>query len=354
MAQPNRLKSADSEDSIVEACLGTLRTLGRSVVVEFVEQPAARGAVPAHDGLLRIRFRSGRPARFLVEVKRTHLSYTLASGIIERVKATRDDWVLFAPYVAGPIGHHLTAHEVSYVDAVGNCHLETKAGGLLAHVEGKRIARGGSESTGVRLPGYQLIFAILAQPDLLGQPVRRVAAAAGVGKTAVGDQLRRLAQQGLIAKTPKGGVMLRRRELLDRWLAAYPDVVRPGWYQGRYRTRAKDPEEIERLIADVWGKRRWALGGGAAAWLMNRFYRGNATVVHVDASLNDELRRLRALPDEHGDLTILRTPGTAVYAGPQPHLVHPLLVYTELMSSEDARMREAAEGVRREFLEDEA
>jgi hypothetical protein len=154
MAQPNRLKSADSEDSIVEACLRTLRTLGRSVVLEFVEQPAARGAVPPHDGLLRIRFQSGRPARFLVEVKRTHLSYTLASGIIERVKATRDDWVLFAPYVAGPVGHHLTAHEVSYVDAVGNCHVETKAGGLLAHVEGKKIARGGSESTGVRLPGY--------------------------------------------------------------------------------------------------------------------------------------------------------------------------------------------------------
>jgi hypothetical protein len=260
--------------------------------------------------------------------------------------------VLFAPYVPGPIGSHLAAHEVSYVDAVGNCHLETEGRGLLAHVEGKRIARGGSASTGVRLQGYELTFAILAQPDLLREPVRRIAVAAGIGKTAVGNQLQRLAHQGLIARTAKRSAILRRRELLDRWLTAYSDVVRPAWYLGRYRTRASDPEDVERLIASVWGKRCWALGGGAAAWRMNRFYRGSATVLHVDASPSDELRRLRALPDEQGDLTLLRTPGTAAYAGVEPNLVHPLLVYTELMTSEDPRLRETAEKVRREHLEE--
>jgi hypothetical protein len=354
MARSKARKSLDSEDAIVRACLGALRTLGRSIEVELVEPPAPKAAAQAADAVLRIRFGSGRSERFLVETKRTHLSYALASGIIAQVKAkdTRDNWVLFAPYVPGPIGNHLAAHELSYVDAVGNCHLETKTAGLLAHVEGKRVARGGSASTGVRLPGYQLIFAILAQPDLLGQPVRKIATVAGIGKTAVGDQLQRLARQGLITRTLNRGAIPRRRDLLDRWLSAYPDVVRPAWHQGRYRTRASDPEEIEQLIADAWGKRRWSVGGGAAAWRMNRFYRGAGTLIHVDAAANDELRRLGALPDEQGDLTILRTPGTAAYAGAQPHLVHPLLVYTELMTSEDPRLREAAEKVRQEFMKD--
>jgi hypothetical protein len=352
MARATAQKLLDAEDVVVRACLDTLRALGRSVALEFRAPAGAKALLESADAVLKIRFRSGRPERFLVEIKRTHLSYALASGIIARVKATRDHWVLLAPYVPGPIGSHLAAHGISYVDAVGNCHLETENGGLLAHVEGKRAARGGG-STGVRLPGYQLMFAILAQPDLLGQPVRKIAAAAGTGKTAVGDHLKRLAQQGLIARTPKRSAILRRRDLFDRWLSAYPDVVRPAWYQGRYRTRASDPEEIERLVANAWGKRRWSLGGGAAAWRMNGFYRGSDTVIHVDAAPNDELRRLRALPDEEGNLTILRTPGTVAYAGTQSHIVHPLLVYTELMASEDPRLREAAEKVRREFLEDD-
>src|SRR5690348_15803888 len=40
--------------------------------------------------------------------------------------------------------------------------------------------------------------------------------------------------------------------------------------------------------------------------------------------------------------TILRTPGTVAYAGPEPRLAHPLLVYTEMMTSTDPRTREAA------------
>jgi hypothetical protein len=352
MPRRNVPKMLDAEDAVVRACLGTLRALGGSVELDFRAQASSKTPAETADAVLKVRFRSRRPERFLVEVKRSHLSYALASGIIARVNATPDNWILFAPYVPGPIGSHLAAHDVSYVDAVGNCHLETKSGGLLAHVEGKRVARGGSGSIGVRLPGYQLAFAILAQPDLLGQPVRKIAAAAGIGKTAVGDHLQRLAQQGLIARTPKRSAILRRRDLLDRWLAAYPDVVRPAWYQGRYRTRASDPEEIERLVADAWGKRRWSFGAGAAAWRMNGFYRGGDTVIHVDAVPSDELRRLRALPDEDGNLTILRTPGTVAYAGTQSHIVHPLLVCTELMASQDPRLREAAEKVRREFLED--
>jgi hypothetical protein len=130
-------------------------------------------------------------------------------------------------------------------------------------------------------------------------------------------------------------------------------VVRPAWLRGRYRTKDKDPERIERQIADVWDDRRWAFGAGAAAWRMNRYYRGDETVIHVDSVPTDELRRLGALRSDDGPLAILVTPGTTPYAGPEPHLAHPLLVYTELITSADPRMREAAEEIRGQFLKEE-
>jgi hypothetical protein len=131
-------------------------------------------------------------------------------------------------------------------------------------------------------------------------------------------------------------------------------VVRPSWLQGRYRTKDQDPERIERQIADVWDDRRWAFGAGAAAWRMNRHYRGGETVIHVDSAPMDELRRLGALRSDDGPLAILVTPGTTAYAGVEPHLAHPLLVYTELVTSADPRMREAAGELREQFLNEES
>ena len=146
----------------------------------------------------------------------------------------------------------------------------------------------------------------------------------------------------------------RKRELFDRWLAAYPDVVRPSWLQGRYRTQDNDPETMERQIATAWGKAKWAYGGGAAAWRMNHFYRGEELVLHVASPSTEEIRRLRALRSDDGILTVLRTPGTTAYAGSALHLAHPLLVYSEMIASMDPRMREAAEKLRERFLAGES
>jgi hypothetical protein len=56
----------------------------------------------------------------------------------------------------------------------------------------------------------------------------------------------RLERQGLIHR--KRGTIVDQRALLDRWLSAYAEVVRPAWLVGRYRAQARDPEAVERMI----------------------------------------------------------------------------------------------------------
>jgi hypothetical protein len=347
MSAPAR-KSRLGLDPLVEACLKTVQTLGPSIETEFMDRRTPGDA----DGELQVvaRPRSGR-ARFLVRTSRTHLSYALASGFIEQVRRHKGRWILFAPYVPSKIGQHLAEHSLSYADTVGNCHIELDGQGLLGHIEGKKPARDVATRSAGRVPSHQLVFAVLAQPELLNEPIRQIAVAAGVGKTAAADQLLRLEQQGLIHRGR--GVIVDRRALLDRWLSAYAEVVRPAWLVGRFRPQARDPEAVERMIEAAWRKRSWAYGGTAAAWRMARFYRGEETVLHVNAAPTEEaLRQLRVVPDRSaGPLTILWTPGTIAYAGTAPHLAHPLLVYTEMMASADPRAREAAAELRERVLE---
>jgi hypothetical protein len=336
-------------DPLVEACLDTLRATDPSLRV----QGAARSERRAPEGGENpLTLRVGRETVvFALRVTRTHLSYALAAGFTERGRAARRaPTLLFAPYVPAPIGRHLAEHGVSYADAAGNCHVMLARGRLLAHVEGKKPTRNASARSGGRAPGRQLLFAILAEPALLAEPVRTIAAAAGLGKSTAALHLEQLVTEGLIARTKAGLAVARPAELLDRWLLAYEQSVRPAWLIGRYRTPTADPEDLERDLEKAWGAQAWALGGGAAAWRMTRFYRGPDTVLHVAGLEREMLRPLRMLAADDGPITVLRTPGTLAYKGSAPHLAHPLLVYSEMVISSDVRMREAATEVRERFL----
>jgi len=327
-------------DSLRDGCLGTLHSLGQSVSAQLVPR----------DGRSILHLKLGANAArlsFELRTTRTHLSYSLATGLIEDGRRIAAPWLLFAPYVPGPIGRHLASERVNYVDAVGNCHIDT-GGRLVAHVEGKKVVR----KPGIRVPGvrsHQLLFALLAQPDLVEAPIRTVALAAGIGKSAAQEQLGRLNTQGVLDYYPARG-LIQRRQLLDRWLTAYAEAVRPTWLIARYRPQVTDPEALEALIERVCAKRVWAYGGTAAACSMLQSHLGTETVLHLAEVPVDLLGQLQAVPASDGPLTILHTPGALAYQGAKPHLAHPLLVYTELLTSTEPRAAAVADAVREQFL----
>jgi len=339
-----------TEHDLVEGCLASIRALSPELVVSFSPSNETKDRL-GFDGELQVAF--ARPVgsrRYLVQVKRTHLSYALVDGLLGKLREVQKPWVLFAPHVAPPMGRYLAERQVSFVDAVGNLHLLGRDGrNLLAHIEG-RAPRRQASGHGMRLPAHLVNFALLAQPSLVQEPVRAIALAAGVSKTAVADQLQRLEEQGFLARTREGPRLLRHGELLDRWVAAYLDVVRPRWLVGRFRAQATDVEALERQIESGLSDLTWAFGGGAAAWRMTRFHRGEQTVVHIAGAPTDLAGRIRWLPSREGNLSLLDTRAPLAFEGIAPHLAHPLLVYSEMLASQDVRTREAAEEIRRQFL----
>src|ERR1041385_2820621 len=131
------------------------------------------------DAVLRLKTAQGR-FEFLVELKRTNLTYAIAEGPAARGrKELKRPWILFAPYVTREMGRHLAQHGLNYIDEPGNCRLQVGEDHI-AVIEGLRPARAHGRGRGVGAAGYQVLFAILAKPDLLNAPVRTLADEAGV------------------------------------------------------------------------------------------------------------------------------------------------------------------------------
>jgi hypothetical protein len=103
---------------------------------------------------------------------------------------------------------------------------------------------------------------------------------------------------------------------------------------------------VERVCSDL----SWAFGGIAAASRMASMDRGTETVLHLAEIPDGLLERLQAVPAPNGPITILHTPGTLAYQGIKSHLAHPLLVYSELLTSTEPQAVSAANRVRAQFL----
>ena len=309
--------------------------------------------------------------RLAVEVKSTHLTQSLADHAIHRRSSLERPWLLLAPLIGSEIARYLVEHQVNYLDQRGNCHIQLGEN-YLAHIEGRSGPRRRPIDKGVRAAGFQVLFALLANPELCRQPLRTIAKAADVSTQPVFDMLHRLVAQGLMVRAKKGYIWLegRRADALDQWLVGYQNIVRPKLIVDTYRTPDRDPRALEERIAPILSTREltWRWGGAAAAHKLTGHYRGSRTVLHIEdmpGELPGELRALRASNrilrapganhphhwPEDGNLVILDAFGSESLAGATSDTAHPLLVYSEMMLGHDERMREAGGEVFDRYLE---
>jgi hypothetical protein len=324
-----------------------------------------RGPGPRPDADLVLTTPEG-DYELLVETKRTHLTYATADYLLAMwqnamqhnlwtnqqhlPRPQKQPWILFAPYVPPKIGQHLADEGANYIDLEGNCRLRL-GDRYIAAIEGRVPERKDPEGRGLRAAGYQVLFAILAKPELLDEGVVKIGDLAGAGKTTAADTLEKLEREGFLTTIQNHRRLVRPGALLDRWLVGYANAVRPRLLVGRYRTQDKDPEELERRVEDVLGNdTEWAWGGGAAAMKLTQHYRGETTILHMAKPHPDLTRRLRAQRDADGPLVLLKAPGRLAFDGVLPRTVHPLLIYTELLATGNERAREAALDLRQRYL----
>ncbi len=302
------------------------------------------------DAMLELTTPRGR-RRLLVEEKGSHLSQALVSDLIARASSrATTPLILFAPYVSPDMGALLVSHGINFVDRVGNCHLDL-GGRYVGHVEGRKLRQSSDAPGGIRAPGFRLIFALLVEPDLLNASARELARASGVSLGTASNILRRLEHDRIVVRTKSKRHLVRRDDLVERWIAGYAETLRPQLFGGRFQTPDKDPPTLEGRVAGLLGQDgTWAWGGAAAAFRLTKHYRSDETVLHVEAASSDLPKRLRAIPHSSGRLILLGVPGPLAFRGQVPRTVHPLLIYTELVLTGSDRAREAAAELRDRFL----
>ncbi|MBI4594200.1 MAG: hypothetical protein HY728_08285 [Candidatus Rokubacteria bacterium] len=264
--------------------------------------------------------------------------------------------ILFADYVSPGNAQRLTEAEVDYVDAAGN---------LLIHRPGKlHLLKSGArprtlaESRPARLfmpSGLQVLFVLLVEPAAAEMPYRELAVHSGVALGSIAVIMNELKGKGYLTRHRDEARLVRRRELLERWVSGYSEQLRPKLLVGVFVAPEKDAGANWQHLREVLRQRQIdsAVTGGLAADELTHHYRGEDLTAFVSVWPKGVLQQLRWLPSPTGPITLLRQFCPAVrwsMGGEQP-VAHPLLVYAELLHSGRERERETARMIYERYLE---
>ena len=276
---------------------------------------------------------------FAAEVKNT-LTRAMLGGAIQQLRTYPEKGLLVTRYVTPQMADLLKEMDIPFADAAGNAYINEPP--LFIFIKGNKPVDKYRERASIRAfqpTGLQVVFALLCNPGLENAPFREIAEIADVALGTVGWVIRDLKQMGhLIDMGKRGRRLIRKEKLLNRWVTTYPDQLRPKKLLAHYRATDVDWWKNTKLAAfqAYWG-------GEIAATILTKYLKPQIVTIYTRQPLGELLLKNKIKKDPNGDIEILKAFWKFEYNWPYRNLVHPLLIYADLLATGDTRNIETAE-----------
>ena len=272
---------------------------------------------------------------------------------IEKEMIDRQPSLLVTDHLLSGLRERLRLNGFSYLDETGNIFLKGK--GLLILVEAgsreKPERRVKAENRAFTKTGLPLVFDILQNPDGLKKTRRELAELYGMAVGNVHNVLEGLQHGGYLVGTGttrnKQYRLVDKRRLLNAWILAYGEELKPDLYVGGFRFLKEEGPESWKTLSFRNNRTVW--GGEPAADLLTQYLRPAELTIYTEEETRHLLKTYRLVPDETGTIKVYRkfwqyedkeTPGVAPV----------LLVYADLLLTGDPRSAETAQKIYDEYL----
>ena len=307
------------------------------VQVEFDEMEPVHHIGQRADCVLRMVMH-GKETRYYAEVK-ANVTKTDKLLMMMRKGGLEHPFLLVAKYINGHMAEQLKRDGIEFIDTAGNAFINQPP--LYIFVKGNRppdIVKHIPVKRAFKPAGLRTIYAFLCNPGLENKTYREIAAVTDVALGTVDWIMKELKHLGyLLDMGKRGNRLIQKEKLLQRWVTAYPEQLRPKLTLGRFRgeygwwqQKTLDPFEAQ------WG------GEVAAAKLTQYLQPQIITIYITPEKLNQLLIGNRLKRDPIGDVEILERFWKPAELWTHKDVVHPILIYADLLATGNERNIETA------------
>lgn len=285
--------------------------------------------------------------------------------LANQVKQLPIEAVLVADYINPNMAKRLKTMEVQFIDTVGNGYLNQPP--VYVYVTGNKqqdihaVPRQGINRA-FDATGLKVIYGFLCDLNLVDTTYREIAERTGAALGTVGRVLNDLKEIGFIVDRGrgKGRRLVHKRKLLDRWVEAYPEKLRPKQHVGDFV--ANDPYWWKQINAEEYGA-YW--GGEIAAAKYTNYLKPQVATLYFPENTGKRLlakAKLRKMREgEVGVQALVRAyrpfwpidDETQLYRNKDveiPGVVNPILAYADLIATGDSRNLETARMIYERYI----
>ena len=275
---------------------------------------------------------------FAVEVKLV-LTKVEIGLIAKKLMDFEEKGLLVTRYVTPQNADLLKDMDIPFLDTAGNAYINYPP--LYVFIKGNKLDEDPQTKQiqrAFRPAGLQVLFVLLCNPGIEKEPLREIARAADVALGTVNRVIKELEKMGyLIDMGRRGRRLVRKDNLLKRWITSYPEQLRPKQTKARFKAPTHDwwkDIDIQDFGA-FWG-------GETAAALLTKYLKPEVVTIYTLKPIGKLVlkNRLRRHPD--GNVEILNVFWNFENNRINKNLVHPILIYADLMATGDNRNIEVA------------
>jgi hypothetical protein len=247
--------------------------------------------------------------------------------------------ILIARYITPQLADRLKELDMQFLDTAGNAYINIP--NMFLFIKGNKAKEEFVKEKPIRAfkpAGLQLIYALLCNPDQEDKPYRVMANIANIANGAVAWAIKDLKKLGyLVDMGKKGRRLIKKRELLQRWVNLYAELLRPKLLIGKYTTDNTDWWKNQDII-----NVNALYGGETAAALLTKYLKPQNHTIYAKDNYGKLLLQLKLKNDPNGNIEVLKKFWNFEDASADNNLVNPVLIYADLLATDDNRNIETA------------
>jgi len=244
----------------------------------------------------------------------------------------------------------LRKNNIAWMEASGNIYLNN--GNNLIWIDNQKPIQPEKvkESRAFTKTGLKVLFRFLTDETWINKPYRAIAEQTQTGIGNITNIMNGLKQENFLLPLGKNEYTIKNKEaLLDKWMAAYEQKLKPELKIGTFRFQRDEDFRNWKNINMKTGETFW--GGEPAGDLLTNYLQPAELTIYTTEIRNDLIKNYRLIPDKNGNLNVYKKFWHQEQTNKKT--VPPLLVYVDLMNKQDGRCRETAELIRTNWMKDE-
>lgn len=248
--------------------------------------------------------------------------------------------LLVAKYINPNMFDKLVGLGLNILDCAGNCHIRYMNGNIpvfhLINKGEKNVFANEKAYPVFQDAGIKVIFYLLQDKNNTNKAYREIQENTGVALGTVKNVIDELVTRNFILVTDKGRILKNRKALLDLWVENYNQVLKPKLLIGRMAFRTNEQRNKWKTMELPEGM-YW--GGESAANMIDNYLEPGAFDIYTDVPTAYLMKTGFVKQDTNGEIKVYQK---FWQWETENHLAPLILIYADLMGSNNSRCLEAA------------